>query len=86
MTQFGSARTINMPSQQDLSASKFTGPDIVLARSIFASSEQIRKELRLLGMDGSYESSLRVILTQGQMVAGLAGELLARLDTGKARE
>ena len=56
-------------------------PDIVVLRSLMDSAEQVRSELKGIGDERGYLSSLRVLKTQGQLISELVAELLRRHDT-----
>jgi hypothetical protein len=57
---------------------EYQRPDISYLRSIIESADQIREELKVIGKEETYATGLRVLSTQGRMIASLADELLAR--------
>lgn len=80
-------RTIHFPPATTLSAPapepakrEYQRPDISLLRSIIGASEQIREELKILGDEQTYETGLRVLKTQGTLIADLAAQLLDRYE------
>ncbi|HWE51366.1 MAG TPA: hypothetical protein VG273_16360 [Bryobacteraceae bacterium] len=60
---------------------EYQRPDLVVFRSMVASADQIREELKAIGdNEKRYPSSLRVVRTQSQLITKLAEELLRRFE------
>jgi hypothetical protein len=53
-------------------------PDIVLLFTLRGASDQIRKELSVIGDESQYREALIVLRTKGRQIAELADELLTR--------
>jgi hypothetical protein len=78
------APPLNGASKLATPRKEYLRPDISLLHSIAGASNQIREELKNIGDEATYEIGLRVLKTQGKLIADLADELLIRY--GKAAE